>query len=395
MIFLKNKKTKEKNENEILEKEKKFHKPQKAKRFSLLKPILFLFFIALLAGSIYAGYLISSWQNIARDMIFNSSSVVLDTEGKIIAQIGNNKKAKNIPLSEIPENLINAYISIEDQRFYSHSGVDLPRTSAAIFSYLKNMGSSSFGGSSITQQLVKNLTGDNSSSVIRKVKEWIMAFALEDILEKTEILQAYLNIIYVGPNVYGVGLGSNYYFDKEVENLSLAECAFLAGINNAPNSYNPFGGKDNTEKIISRTKTVLAKMLELQYINEENYNLAISEVNNGLAFKQGKIEESSKNSIYSYHTDTLLNQIIEDVSLEKNISKEFATNYIEMAGLKIYSTQTPKVQELIEKELSNPKYIIKSKKDTSVTAQAAMVVLDHSTGQVLGCVRWHWKKGYL
>ena len=386
---MKNKKIKE---NENLEKEKIFHKSKKNKRFSMLKPILILMFIALLIGSIYSGYLISSWQNIARDMIFNSSSVVLDTDENIIAQIGSNKKAKNIPLSQMPQNLINAYIAIEDQRFYFHSGVDLPRTSAAIFSYLKNMGTSSFGGSSITQQLVKNLTGDSSSSIIRKVKEWIMAFALEDILEKTEILQAYLNIIYVGPNIYGVGMGSNYYFDKEVENLNLAECAFLAGINNAPNSYNPFGEKNNSEKIATRTKTVLAKMLELKYIDEENYNLAISEVDNGLRFKQGKIEENFKKTIYSYHTDSLFNQIIEDISSEKNISKEFATNYIEMSGLKIYSTQTPHIQNAIEKELSNPKYIVRSKNNPSITAQAAMVILDHTNGHVLGCVGGIGKK---
>lgn len=371
---------------------KSFHKSKTKNSFKKFKIILTIIFISVIILAIYLGFYISNWQNLAKDMIYNSPSSVFDTDGNVVAEIGNNKKTKNITLSEIPDNLKNAYISIEDQRFYNHHGVDLPRTGAAIFSYLKNLGSSSFGGSSITQQLVKNLTGDNSSSVLRKVNEWIKAFALEGILEKNEILQAYFNIIYVGPNIYGVGLGSNYYFNKEISDLSLAECAFLAGINNAPNSYNPFGEKDTSEKIKNRTKTVLGKMLELGYINESDYNNAIDEVEKGLKFKQGKIESTEKNNIYSYHTDSLLNQIIDDISKKKNISTEFATNYIEMAGLKIYSTQNPKIQNAIETELSKPKYIIKSKNDSSVTAQAAMVVIDHTTGQVLGCVRRNWKK---
>ena len=297
-------------------------------------------------------------------MIANTPSQVLDTDGEIIAEIGNNKKTKNVSLSDIPDNLKNAYIAIEDQRFYKHSGVDFPRTAAAIFSYVRNLGSSSFGGSSITQQLVKNLTGDNSSKVTRKVNEWFRALAIEGVLSKDEILEAYLNIIYVGPNIYGVELGSEYYFNKNISDLNLAECAFLAGINNSPNSYNPFGEKDNSEKIKNRTKTVLSKMLELGYINEENYNEACSKVDKGLAFKKGKIETDKNSGIYSYHTDALINEIIVDISNEKKISEDFATNYIEMAGLKIYSTQDSNIQKTIEKEFSKKTYLLKSSNDS-------------------------------
>lgn len=385
-----NKNKNDKLENEI--NEQTFHKPKPKINIKKIKTILTIIFILIIALAIKTGLYISNWQNLAKDMIYNSPSSVFDTDGNVIAEIGNSKKTKNIALSEIPDNLINAYISIEDQRFYTHSGVDLPRTTAAIFSYIRNLGSSSFGGSSITQQLVKNLTGDNSSTVTRKVNEWIKAFALEGVLEKDEILQAYLNIIYVGPNIYGVGLGSNYYFNKDVSELDLAECAFLAGINNLPNSYNPFGDTDNSEKIKTRTKTVLYKMYELSYINETDYNSACDKVEKGLIFKQGKIEDTSKNNIYSYHTDSLLNEIIEDISDKYNISTEFSTNYIEMAGLKIYSTQNSKIQTEIEKELSKTKYTIKSKKDSSITAQAAMVVIDHSNGQVVGCVGGIGKK---
>ncbi len=355
-------------------------------KFKKLKIILTLLFILILFLAIKTGISIARWQSLAQDMVSNTPSQVLDIEGEIIAELGNNKNTKNVSLSEIPDNLKNAYISIEDQRFYKHSGVDLPRTGAAILSYVRNLGSSSFGGSSITQQLVKNLTGDNSSKVTRKINEWIKAFGLEGVLSKDEILEAYLNIIYVGPNVYGVGLGAEYYFNKDVKDLSLAECAFLAGINNSPNSYNPFGEKDTSEKINKRTKTVLSKMLELGYINESECNEATNQVDKGLKFKQGKIESKETNGIYSYHTDALITEIISDISNKKKISETFATNYIYMAGLKIYSTQDSKIQKEIEKEFSKSTYILKSQNDPSVTSQAAMVIIDNKTGEVRGCV---------
>ena len=382
---------KEKSENNEIQNQT-FHIEKKKVNWKKIKLIFAVVFFIIVYLAIKTGIYISNWQNLAMDMISNTPSIVFDSNENIIAKFGNNKNTSNIPLSKVPDNLINAYISIEDQRFYKHSGVDLPRTTAAIFSYIRNLGSSSFGGSSITQQLVKNLTGDSSSKITRKVSEWIKAFALEGVLEKNEILEAYLNVIYVGPNIYGVDLGAKYYFSKNIESLSLAECAFLAGINNAPNTYNPFGEKDHSEKIKTRTNTVLYKMLELGYINDSQYEEAKKEVEKGLIFKKGKIDNSSTNNIYSYHTDSLLNEIITDISNKKDISKEFATNYIEMAGLKIFSTQDTKIQKQIENELSKSKYIIKSSKDPNTLAQAAMVILDHKTGQVLGCVGGIGKK---
>ena len=201
-----------------------------------------------------------------KKMIQNEPSTVVDIDGNEVTQIGTERNRENV--SDIPENLKNAYIAIEDQRYYSHFGIDIKRTAAATLSYIKNLGSSSFGGSTITQQLVKNLTGNTDSTISRKVDEWTKAVALEITLSKDEILEAYLNIIYVGPNVYGVEMGAEYYFSKSVTELSLAECAYLAGINNSPNSYNPFReDEDNSEKIESRTLTVLSKMQELRLYN--------------------------------------------------------------------------------------------------------------------------------
>ena len=315
-------------------------------------------------------------------MLINESSIVKDTDGNTIATLGSEKKKKFITYEEMPSDLKNAYVAIEDERFYSHQGVDIRRTGSAIISYVIHFGSSSYGGSTITQQLVKNLTGDNTDSITRKVKEWWKAWLLETCLEKDEILEAYLNVIYVGPNIYGVEAGAQYYFSKSAKDLSLAECAFLAGINNSPNSYNPFTDDDNSEKIKNRTNTVLMKMQELGYINEESYNTAISNVDNGLNFKKGNIEAAD--GVYSYHTDALITEITEDISEKYNISETFATNYIQMAGLTIYSTQDTKIQEETEKECEKSKYSIPSKNGGD-SSQAAMVIMDHKTGYVLAC----------
>ena len=359
----------------------------KKKRIKLI--VLAVLLIIVIFLGVYIGISANTWKTLAKDMISNEHSVVKSLDGNVIATLGTQRK--NIPISfeEMPENLKNAYVSIEDERFYSHHGVDIKRTGSAILSYIFNFGSSSYGGSTITQQLVKNLTGDTTNSAIRKVKEWWKAWILETSLSKEEILEGYLNIIYVGPNVYGVEAGAKYYFNKSCKDLSLEECAFLAGINHSPNSYNPFQEEDNSEKINNRTKTVLGKMKELGYISEDEYNEANNNVDNGLNFKNGTIE--SDDAVYSYHTDALLLEITQDIEEKYNISEEFATNYINMAGLTINSTQEDKVQNQLETEFQKSKYSLASKTGGD-SSQAAMVVIDHKTGNVVGCVGGLGKK---
>lgn len=327
------------------------------------------------------------WKRMATEMTANEGSVVIDTDGTEIAELGCERKIINV--DNIPDNLKNAYVSIEDERFYKHHGVDIKRTGAAILSYVVHFGSSSYGGSTITQQLVKNLTGDSSDSIFRKVREWWKAWQLETSLDKDEILEAYLNVIYVGPNTYGVGAGAKYYFNKTVDELTIEECAFLAGINHSPNSYNPFGDTDNTEKINNRTKTVLAKMLELEYIDQQEYDTAVSGVNKGLKFKNG--EAVSEEAVYSYHTDALILDVTEDIADKYNITETFATNYLNMAGLTIKSTQDSSIQEQTETEFEKSKYRVASKNGTD-TSQAAMVIIDHETGNVVACVGGLGKK---
>ena len=189
--------------------------------------------------------------------------------------------------------------------------------------------------------------------------------------------------------MYGVETAAQYYFNKSVKDLTLEECAFLAGLNHSPNSYNPFEGKDNNEKIVNRTKTVLTKMLALQYIDDHSYSLAISNIDKGLSFQQGKI--LAKEAVYSYHTDALILEISEDLVKKYNISKTLANNYMNMAGLTIHSTQDSKVQNKAEREFEKSKYSLSSKISGN-SSQAAMVIIDHHTGNVVGCIGGLGKK---
>ena len=353
------------------------------KKRKLKKIIITVIIVIILIVGIVLGVSAHTWKTLAQEMMNNQNSIVIDTDGNTIAELGSEKKQIPISYEKIPDNLKNAYVAIEDERFYKHHGVDIKRTASAIASYVIHFGSSSFGGSTITQQLVKNLTGDSSDSIIRKVKEWWKAWQLETCLSKEEILEGYLNIIYVGPSIYGVEAGARYYFNKSVSNLSLAECAFLAGINHSPNSYNPFTDEDNSQDIKDRTNTVLSKMLELGYITEAEEQSATAELESGLNFKKGEIESGS--GVYSYHTDALINEITEDIADKYNISETFATNYINMAGLTIHSTQDSSIQKETETEFEKSKYSRASKIGGN-SSQAAMVIIDHTTGHVLGCV---------
>lgn len=348
-----------------------------------IKKFLIIIILAIIITSffyiIYKAYI---FQSLAKEMFSNKASTIFDQNNNVIAILGTERNNENTTLSELPKDLINSYIAIEDKRFYSHHGIDIKRTSAAIFSYIFHQGNSSFGGSTITQQLVKNLTGDDSSSIKRKVKEWFYAFSLECFFSKDEILEAYLNIIYTGPNIYGVKEASTYYFNKDITDLNLAECAFLAGLTNSPNSYNPFTTNNNEKRIITRTTTVLNQMLKQNYIQKEEYDLALDALNQGLNFN--KRNNSKTQEIYSYHTDALLNELISDISNKKHISQDFALNYLKMSNLSIYSTVNNEIQTTLENEFKDKKYILKSI-DESTTSQSAMVIIDHSSGYILGC----------
>lgn len=386
----KKKRNERKIDNQIDEKvqldvDGKIEKRKARKRIFVLILIILVVLLIMFLVSLY------KWNKILKDIIKCENSVVVDSTGNVIAVLGESRIQEYVKLEDIPKNLVNAYVSIEDKNFYKHNGINVKRTAGAVASYVFNGGSSSFGGSTITQQLVKNITGDNETKISRKVQEWDRAIKTELVLSKDEILETYLNIIYVGPNIYGVEKGAEYYFNKKVAELDLAECAFLAGINNSPNSYNPFGKNDNSEKIKSRTTTVLNVMLEQGYISNESYDLAVSELQSGLKFNKGKLEPKG-DAIYSYMVDATISEVINDLENKKGMSTNFATNYLYFSGLKIYSTQNSDIQREIEKECEKNKYMIKSAQYENTTAQAAMVVMNHNNGQVMGCVGGLGKK---
>ena len=311
-----------------------------------------------------------------------ANSVMVDIDGNYLATLNGDEKRQIITLEEMSKYLPKAYVAIEDERFNKHYGIDIIRTANAILTYVKNEGYSSFGGSTITQQLVKNITNNREDSVDRKVKEWILAYELEQQYSKDEILAKYLNIIFVGADVYGVELGSQYYFNKSASELTLSECAYLAGITHTPNIYNPFENLDNENLIKNRTNTVLMKMLETGEISQMEYNKAFAETNRGLNFERG----NEVSTLYSYHTDAALNQIIKEVSEKNNLSLQLAKSYVYSGGFTIYTTQKASIQSVMEQDFNNKQYMQSSLNRPGETAQAAMVVIDQSNGFVLGCV---------
>lgn len=393
---MKEKKTKKNGKhgkNELVKKEKiKFSKKHPKLTIALRVLLLIIVMIVVTGTGILVGMVYGGWGDdfeITKEelVIGSSNSIILDKDGNKLAELSGDENRKIIKLDQMPQNLKNAYIAIEDERFYKHNGVDFKRTAAAVVQYVIHRGKSSFGGSSITQQLVKNITKDDEKSgiegILRKVKEWAKAYQIERMLSKDQILELYLNIIFVGgSNNLGVEVGAEYYFNKTAQELDLAECAFLAGINNSPNSYNPYGERDNTEKITKRTKTVLNKMKELGMIGQEEYDEAVKKVEDGFNFQKSQ----NLGTVYSYHTDAAIAQVIEDVAKEKGISKSLASTYVYSSGLTIYSTQDTELQSKMDDVMVNnsSSYTRKSKKVDGATSQSAMVIIDNATGYVVG-----------
>lgn len=226
-------------------------KKKKKKKHRILKFFLILIILFILLGIIglwmFAGFLLGWFGyefEISKDdlQINVSNSVIVDKDGNTLANLSGDEKRKIISLDEMTEYLPKAYIAIEDERFYEHGGVDFKRTLGAVLNTLID-GQSDYGGSTITQQLVKNITNDTESTGIegikRKIREWQRAYQVEKMISKNEILELYLNILFVGGNnIHGVELGAEYYFNKSAKDLSIAECVFMAAINHSPNTYN-------------------------------------------------------------------------------------------------------------------------------------------------------------
>ena len=272
----------------------------------------------------------------------------------------------------IPEHLKNAFVAIEDERFYSHKGVDLKRFTGAAFQYIFNKGDSSYGGSTITQQLIKNITNDDDYSIKRKIQEIYRAIKLEKELSKDEILEYYLNTIYLSQRCNGVGSAAITYFGKEVSELSLAECASIAGITQFPTKYDPL---INPEANKERQLIILRKMKQLGYITQAEYDEAVKEK---LVFVHK--DPNDKENYHSYFTDAVIEQVIADMMREYNYTKEYASKILFNGGLKIYVSMDPEMQAAMDAVYSDMSAFQKASGE--LQPQSAMVIMDPYTGLV-------------
>ena len=276
---------------------------------------------------------------------------------------------------KIPDTLKNAVVAIEDERFYKHHGVDWVRTIGAVKGWL--LGGTQYGGSTITQQLIKNITADNDYSVKRKVNEIFRAFALEkEIDDKDRILVMYLNTIFLGYNSYGVQTAAMQYFDKDVSQLDLAESAVLAGLTNNPSIYDVY---NHPEKVKERQETILAQMLDQKMISQEEYEAAVAEKLNYRPYEEYQQEIKST---YSYFTDEVIKDVINDLMTEKGYSRLVAENMVYSGGLNIYATIDTKVQNALDEVWANADNFPNTEKYGEIP-QSAMVITDKQ-GNIVG-----------
>lgn len=284
---------------------------------------------------------------------------------------------------EISQNLKNAAVSIEDERFYKHNGFDIKRTLGASIRWgleKIGIGSSSYGGSTITQQLIKNITNEKDKKVTRKVKEIMRAVALEkQIDDKDTILTMYLNISFFANQCYGVEAASNLYFSKHASEVSIAEAATIVGITQRPTYYDPVKNPDNA---LTKRNVVLGKMNELGYITDEEY-AAAKESPLGIS----ESASASKKTIYSYFVDQVINDVKADLIDQKGYSDTFAEQQVFSGGLKIYTTMDKDVQSAMESVFEN-----RTGFPSNTKPQAAMVIMDQYTGEVKGIVGGAGKK---
>lgn len=283
------------------------------------------------------------------------------------------EKRSIIKYTEISENLKFAFLAAEDREFFDHNGVNLRRTGMAALNYILNR-SDSFGGSTITQQVIKNISGDSEKTVKRKFEEIIRAYNIEYSHSKEEIFEVYLNIIPMGEGVCGVALASEVYFGKDVSELNIEEAALLAAITNAPTRHNPY---NNYDAAIKKRNAVLHAMLECGFISEDEYYVAKSSPIR--LTERGK----TKNNISSWFTETVCDALVKDLQRELGYTESAAKILVYSGGLKIYTTVDPKIQSIVEEKLGSNAYSFES---GYVGPQYAMVVCDSKSSAIRGIV---------
>lgn len=384
---------------------KKTKKPTPAKRFAftvvkfvVISLVALAFATAGLVGGAVYGYLKTApkidFDKLTSSM--NQTTFIYDSKKNVISKLTgkDNKDSEPISYNQAPKFLQDAIISIEDERFMEHNGIDIKGIFNAGFGYvlglITNNTEAARGGSTITQQVIKNITGNMQRTPQRKVQEWAAAIDLEKKSSKWQILEMYMNYSYWGNGCRGVQSASKKYFGKDVWDLSLAQCALLAGITNSPGRNNPFTeeGRKNAK---SRQELILNKMLELKKIDQRQYDQAVSEP---MVYAE-KSDSVKVTNVQSYFVDQVINDVKEALMKEKNISSTMALFMIYNSGLKIYATQDPDIQEAMDQVFLNDEYFPTGNKTARKYLehpQAAMVILDSQNGQVKAIYGGYGKK---
>ena len=284
-------------------------------------------------------------------------STIYDSEGnKMQELIASGTNRTMVTIDQIPKHVQEAFIAIEDERFYEHNGIDVHGILRAGVTLVTSGGKTKQGASTITQQLLKNNVFDFMSEegmadkIERKIQEQYLALKLEEEMSKEEILEAYLNTINLGQNTLGIQSASERYFGKDVSELTIAEAAVLAGITKSPEGYNPIKNQKENEK---RRSLVLNNMLEQELITQEEYETAMQEdVYSKIKNVNETVSESAK--VNSYFTDAVIETVLEDLKELKGYSDTQAYNALYGEGLQIYSTMNPQIQKIMDEEAANP-----------------------------------------
>ncbi len=383
-----------------MKQDKKTQQTKKTKKKSrhivrkILTAFLIIILIAIAGGAGVLIAVIKSAPTINIDILDNlkQSGKIYDRDGNYIEDLSDMENRQIVPLTQIPKYLQDAVISIEDERFEVHHGVDVKRIFGAILYDIKTM-SKAQGASTITQQVIKNNILSPEKTFTRKLQEMYLSIQLERKLSKNQILHAYLNTMFLGGNAYGVQAASLYYFGKDVQNLSLAESALIAGLTQNPAKFFPYSSrnKENPENYLQRQKLVLSKMLELGKISQEQYTQALNEP---LNFKTKEAEVATK---YQWFIEPAINQIAKDLSEKYSITESEARQKLRTGGYDIYLTINTKIQEKAESVINDPKYYpkipkndmyysINAKDKQLIQPQAAAVIMDATNGEVVAIV---------
>ena len=275
------------------------------------------------------------------------------TEIERFVSSGSNRVYKSI--DEIPKDLQHAFVAIEDERFYKHNGIDLQGIARAAVVGIARGGNFTEGASTLTQQLIKNNVFPNFTKektfydkFQRKIQEQYLALQIEKKMDKSEIIESYLNTINLGQNCLGVQAASQRYFGKDVSDLTLSECAVIAGITQSPSTYDPITHPDNNK--VRRNK-VLKNMLEQDYISQKQYDEALAD--DVYARIQTTNTASQADNTYSYFVDALAQQVIQDLKDQLGYTDTQAYNAVYSGGLSIYSTQNQTMQQICDEEAND------------------------------------------